>query len=135
MRKFRQRAWKPSERYPTRESYLQERGRRNKQTGIDGEFALASELRELGFQTAKKGSEKDIIGTQPFHVECKHVRSSALLGWMWQAIKDSLHFRSQGYYIPTVWMKHNDNWYVMVPVSHLWSFCTNMLKIIKPPKR
>lgn len=132
---FFRRPWKPTEKYPTREDFLSERGARNKAKGMLGEEMLAGELRALGFTRAAKGSEKDIINTQPFHVECKYVRSSALLGWMWQSIKDTMHFKDQGYYIPTVFMKHNENWYVMVPISHLWSFCTNMLKIIKPPRR
>jgi len=121
------REWKPSEKYPTLESYLSQRGGTNKQKGIDGEEELAEELRGLGLTQAKRGSIKDIIDTQPFHVECKNVKSALILKWMWQAIKDAVRFRPQGYVIPTVWMKHNDQWYVMVPVVNLRQFCQQWL--------
>jgi hypothetical protein len=123
--------WKPSEKYPTRESYLSQRGSSNKAKGADAEYELAQQLREVGFHDAERGSSKDIVGTQPFHVEAKAVRSALILKWMWQAIKDSIRFKQDGYRIPTVWMKHNDQWYVMVPLLNLRSFCKAMLRILK----
>lgn len=120
--------WKPSEKYPTLESYLSQRNSENKQKGSDGEYELAEELRSIGFDSAARGSSKDIINTQPFHIECKNVRSGLILKWMWQSIRDALRFKQQGYSIPTVWMKYNGRWYVMVPVLNLRQFCVEILR-------
>lgn len=107
---------------------MSQRNSTNKQKGSDGEYELAEELRSLGFASASRGSSKDIINTQPFHIECKNVRSGLILKWMWQSIRDALRFKQQGYSIPTVWMKYNDQWYVMVPVLNLRQFCVEILR-------
>lgn len=121
-------SWSPSVRFPTRESYLSHRATKNRNSGAEGEHSLALDLSQMGFKNATRGTNKDIIHTQPFHIECKNVRSALILKWMWQAIRDCVRFKQLGYTIPTVWMKHGDDWYVMVPASHLRSFCNNMLK-------
>lgn len=127
-RKKRSSVWRPSEKYPTRESYLSQRAKSNKTKGADGEYEAATLLRSLGFAQAIRGSRKDLEGTQPLHVECKNVRRSTVLKWMWQSINDCIRFKQAGFVIPTVLMKYNDNWYFMVPVMNLKQFCTEVLR-------
>lgn len=82
----------------------------SKQKGARFERALASKLREHGYDTRRTaqycgntGDAADVVGLPNIHIEAKHQERMQLYDWMAQAKRDS-----KGGNLPAVFHKKNN---------------------------
>ena len=69
----------------------------SKQKGARYEREIASKLRDLGYDNARRtaqfcgntGDASDVVGLNGIHIECKHCEQFRIYDWMAQAIHDS----------------------------------------------